>query len=145
MSLFYFLADPVRIPGYDNYYVDGTGNVYKSDMTLMKPFKSNKYLQVLFKDSDGNRKIYGVHQVVGMTFLNYYNGCIVHHRDEDTHNNVLYNLEIKSRSEHCRHHVDPNRLVNWVKENGANNKGKHPSDESRRKMSESAKKRHQRN
>lgn len=30
----------------------------------------------------------------------------VHHRDEDTHNDVITNLEVKTKSEHTKHHCN---------------------------------------
>lgn len=140
MELFNFYLKPV--PECSNYFVDASGNIYRQDMSIMKPFKSNKYLQVRFKDDNNKRRILGVHQVVAMTYLSYYKGCVVHHKNEDTHDNNLYNLEICDRSEHSRHHANPCNLINYIKIHGAPNKGKHPSIESRLKMSESAKKRH---
>jgi hypothetical protein len=74
--------------------------------------------------------IKGVHQIVAMTFIDeYYDGCHVHHKDENKHNNRIFNLEILSHSDHARLHSDPSRLVNYVKKNGPPNKGKKMSAE----------------
>lgn len=139
MELFEFYLR--QVPGCSNYRVDASGNVYRNDMSIIHPFKSGNYLQVVFRDDNNNRRVLGVHQVVAMTYLSYYKGCVVHHKDENPHNNNLYNLEVWSRSEHSRHHANPIHLINYVKLNGAPNKGKHPSLESRRKMSISQKRR----
>ena len=146
MQLFCDMS-PTDIPNFNNYMVDGYGNVYrKNDMSIIKPFKSNKYLQVCIKDDSGVKHVYGVHQVVAMAYLPYYKGCVVHHINENTKNNMLYNLRVEDRSEHSRHHADPSSLTEWLRKNGGPiNKGKHPSIESRMKMSESAKRRHSKN
>ena len=86
---------------------DEFGNVLK-DSKPAKIFKSNKYLQVLLFDDNGKRKVCGVHSVVAMKYLNYYDGCIVHHIDENTHNNRLSNLEIMTKSKHCSLHITEN-------------------------------------
>ena len=129
-----------RFPNYD---VDIDGNVYKNNQ-IMKPFKSNKYLQVVIYDKDNNKKVFGVHTVVAMKYLNdYFEGCVVHHKDEDTHNNSLNNLEVLQRSVHSKMHMkDPNFLGNYVKEHGSWNKDKKMSDEYREKCKQSAYKRY---
>lgn len=123
MEIFCNLS-PRIIPGCSNYYVDGYGNIYRNDMSLITPFNSNGYKQVYIRDDNNKRRILGVHQVVAMTFLQYFNGCVVHHMNEDKTMNVLYNLKVETREEHSRHHANP-------------------SEETRRKMSESAKRRNQ--
>ena len=89
---------------YPNYTVTRDGKVFK-DGKEMKPFKSNKYLQVLLYDVTHNRHIFGVHTLVAMLYLeDFYTGCIVHHKDKNCHNNAVENLEIMSQSEHARKH-----------------------------------------
>lgn len=120
---------------FSNYDVDEFGNVYKNG-ALIKPFKSNKYLQVLLFDNNHNRKILGVHVVVAMKYLNYFEGCVVHHKDENTHNNHISNLEVASRSEHSRkHNINNMTLANYIKIHGPSNKGKKMSKEFCQKMS----------
>lgn len=119
-----------EVPGFSNYYVSEDGVVYHSDKTPIKPFKSNKYLQVYMRGDDNKRHIYGVHQVVAMTFKDdYYDGCVVHHVDEDTTNNNVENLEIQSRTEHGKHHANADPIIKYIKKNGPANKGKKMSPE----------------
>ena len=92
----------------------------------------------MFSDDDHKRHVFGVHQVVAMAYLPYYKGCVVHHIDGDKHNNNVSNLEVKSNSEHARHHADPTRLVNWVHEHGSPTKGMKMSDEFRQHCKEAA-------
>lgn len=140
MELFCDIS-PRIVPGCSNYYVDGYGNVYRNDMTLITPFNSSGYKQVYMRDDNNKRKILGVHQVVGMAFLPYFKGCVVHHINENKNMNAIYNLQIETLQQHSRYHANPSALIKYVRDNGPINKGKHPSDKSRHKMSESAKKR----
>ena len=126
---------------FPNYDVDENGNVYKNNV-LITPFKSNKYLQVLLFDLNGDRRVCGVHTLVAMKYIDgYEKGCVVHHKDGDTHNNKLENLEILSRSEHSKLHVDTYFLANYTKEHGSWNKGLKMNDEYREICRNSARKR----
>lgn len=122
---------------YPDYDVAKDGTVYKNGKEI-KPFKSNKYMQVLLFDVEHKRKICGVHTIVAMKYLDYYDGCIVHHIDGNTHNNCVDNLEVYSRVEHSAFHSKGNH----------HNKGQVPwnkrikmSEEFCKKCSESAKNR----
>ena len=61
----------------------------------------------------------GVHCIMAHTFYGYKPGYDVHHKDENKLNNSLSNLMYLTKAEHSSLHK----------------KGKHPSDESRAKMS----------
>lgn len=129
-----------KFPEYD---VDENGTVYKNGKEII-PFKSNDYLQVLLFDVDHKRCVLGVHTVVAMKYLeDYTDGCIVHHKDENKHNNNVNNLEVfKTKAEHIRLHNKNNRtLANYTKIYGPHNKGKKMSEDFCRHCSESAKKR----
>lgn len=128
-----------KFPRYD---ATEDGKVLR-DGELLRPFKSNKYLQVVLFDADGMSHTLGVHTVVAMKYLDYYDGCIVHHRDNDGHNNHVSNLEVMSRSQHSREHGKYNRtLADYVQLHGPVNKGKKMTPEFCKKCSESAKRRH---
>lgn len=119
-----------QIKGFPNYYADVDGNIYRKDMSIIKPFNSNGYYQVYLKNEDGKRHILGVHQVIAMTYIDdYYDGCVVHHIDNNKHNNSLSNLQIFSKSDHSRHHANPESLIKAIRENGPPNKGKKMSSE----------------
>lgn len=122
----------------NRYIVYENGEIFDKKMDKpVKQFKSNKYMQCLLFDDDGKRHVLGVHSVVARFHCSdWFEGCVVHHMDEDTHNNDASNLQCLSRSEHCRHHADPNRLLNYLKENGAWNKGKAWDDDYKKRMSE---------
>lgn len=124
--------DPKPIPGYSDVLVDVYGKTYKTDYTPLHQFNSNGYKQILaHSDETGKRRVLGVHQAVAMTFdSKYYDGCVVHHLDENKSNNCLWNLRVESNPEHARHHADPSSLLRWMKENGCPaNKGKKMSPE----------------
>lgn len=127
---------------FPNYDVDQNGNVYKNG-SVIKPFKSNKYLQVVMYDKDNNKNVFGVHTVVAMKYLDdFYKGCVVHHKDENTHNNSIENLEVLERGEHSKlHNKDNNFLADYVKTYGVWNKGMKMNDEYRNICKKSALKR----
>lgn len=119
-----------HIPNFSNYYASSDGVIYRSDMTVIKPFNSNGYYQVYLKDDLGVSKVKGVHQLIAATFI-----------DQDKHNNALNNLQVKSRSEHSRQHADPKLLIRYIDEHGPHNKGKKMSSEFCEKCRQSALKR----
>lgn len=126
---------------FPDYDVDEYGNVYKKGI-IIKPFKSNKYLQVVLFDKNRNKRVLGVHTIVAMKYLDYFIGCVVHHKNESTHDNSVGNLEVLSRSEHSRLHGKENdkfKMLNLGKE--AWNRGKKMSEDFCRHCSASAKRR----
>lgn len=143
MEWYYSERSPV--PGYDNYEADRSGNIFKNG-SLVTPFNSSGYKQICLTSPGQKRVVKGVHQVVSMTFdPNYYDGCIIHHKNENKHDNHILNLKVESRSDHSRHHVDANRLANYVKEHGSPTKGMKMSDEFREHCKQAALKRIERN
>lgn len=131
------------IPFNTNYKISKSGNVFKPDGTEMHQFNSSGYKQVCISPPDGSRrKVFGVHQLVAMTFdPSYTSDCVVHHKDKNKLNNNINNLECKSRSEHSKEHADPTSLIKYAKEHGPINKGKKMSKEFRQKCHDSAIKR----
>ena len=124
MNTYDFYPHPV--PNHPGYMCDRLGNVYKPNGQRITPFESSGYDQVYMRNDDDKRSIKGVHQVVMMTFGDdeYYPGCVVHHKDENKKHNTWDNLEVESRSDHSRHHADPQRLRDYIAKNGPANKGK---------------------
>lgn len=109
----------------------------------VKIFKSNKYLQCCVVDNFGVTHTVGVHSLVALFYCpDYFDGCVVHHIDENTHNNWSYNLCCESRSEHSRHHArNDMNFASWIKTHGPANKGTKMSEEFRQKCRQSAIKR----
>ena len=140
-----YYSERRQVPGYENFEADRSGNIYKNGQ-LITPFNSSGYLQVCLTKPGERRVVKGVHQVISMTFdPNYYEGCTVHHEDENKHNNRFVNLTVETKAEHSRHHADPNRLVNYIKQNGPINKGRKMSAEFCEKCRKSAIERARRN
>lgn len=70
-------------------------------------FKSNKYYQCCIHQKDGSKKTVGVHTVIAMVHCpDWFDGCVVHHKDENTHNNNAENLVCYSREEHSEIHAN---------------------------------------
>ena len=129
------------------YRATDDGHIFdKENQCFIKEFKSNKYLQCQVYDDNGQVHVLGVHQVVArLRCLDWFEGCIVHHKDGDCHNNSVNNLSCYSRSYHSRQHIidsgSSKRLSDYVKEHGPANKGKTMSEEFKHKCSCSARRR----
>lgn len=127
----------------DNYPTvdcDENGNVYRNGK-LIHPFKSNGYRQIIIFDKNGNKRTCGVHTIVAMKYLDYYEGCNVHHIDHNRQNNCLANLKVYSKKAHCRHHAYESNFINSQKGKIPWNKGIKMSESFCKKCSDSAKKR----
>jgi hypothetical protein len=96
---------------YPNYDVDEFGNIYKNG-NIITPYNTRgDYLQVYLYDKNHKGKLFGVYVVVAMKYLDYYEGCIIHHKDENKMNNHVSNLEVISRSDHSRQHMTGNTIA----------------------------------
>lgn len=76
----------------------------------------------------GANKSYPLHQLMGHTFLGYFKRCIIHHKDGDTFNNSLSNLQLMTLKEHMLWH-SLNRTDEWKNRNRNSQKGKQFSEE----------------
>lgn len=125
---------------YPNYDCSTRGAIYENGNPKHQ-FNSNGYKQVKIKDKNGISKVIGSYCVVAMKYLDYYEGCDVHHKDQNRSNNNLSNLEIKDHKEHAREHSKENTIFHTLnKGKPAWNKGMKMSKEFCKKCSESAKK-----
>ena len=90
----------------DRYIVKRNGEIldkYKAN-TPIKQFKSNNYLECCIHDSKGKHKI-GVHIVVAKTYCDdWFEGCVVHHKDHNPLNNCADNLKCMTKAEHTKMH-----------------------------------------
>lgn len=129
------------IKGFSNYFASKEGDIYNYNLEKIKPFKSSGYLQLKLKNDNGQSQVKGVHQFVALAFLpNYGPGYVVHHIDENKHNNSLINLQIMSVTEHCRYHAKKTFNSN-IPNHGGWNKGMKMSEKFRQHCREGAKKR----
>ena len=126
---------------FKDYDCDEYGNVYKCGK-LLKQCCSNGYKQVTMRDENAKRRVCGVHCVVAMKYLNYFDGCVVHHKDGNRENNNLDNLEVYYRNFHSHLHGLNNESFKCLnKGKPAWNRGVKMSDEFCKHCSDSAKKR----
>jgi hypothetical protein len=100
------------IPGYEGLYkISDTGRVkslskiidrkiyqkLSEEIIMKKGYGKNKDYETILLQYNGKFKIYGVHQVVAMAFLNHIpcgQKLVVNHKDNVKNNNYLYNIEI---------------------------------------------------
>lgn len=116
------------IKGYEGLYqVSNLGNIkslsritsgkkygiHKLKEKILRPSKCNKYYQVFLRKNN-KTKVYYVHRLVGEAFIINLNNCSdINHKDGNTHNNNIKNLEWCTRSENIKHSYRVlNRKVN---------------------------------
>ena len=90
----------------DRYIVTKDGQILdkQRDCKPIKYFKSNKYLQCCIFDNNGKHTV-GVHNVVAQAHCNdWFEGCVVHHKDNNQQNNKAENLECFDLAEHTKLH-----------------------------------------
>lgn len=91
----------------DRYIVTKNGEIFdkENDNKPIKIFKSNKYLQCCIFDKNGKHTI-GVHNVVAQALCaDWFDGCVVHHEDNNPHNNHVDNLQCMELIAHVKGHV----------------------------------------
>lgn len=86
----------MTIPNYPDYQISTLGRIRKGEI-LLKPFinygHGSRYLRIKLT-RDGKRSCYYVHRLVAMTFLDQPKDAeFVNHKNRDTFNNAVHNLE----------------------------------------------------
>ncbi len=127
-----------------DYQVNNIGRVksFKQDKIngkILKQWKNNngRFQINLYKNGKGEPKL--VHRLVYETHKGKLEeGYDVHHINEDEKDNFINNLEKMPKSKHLSFHHKGKKLLEEIKlKIGEKNKGKSPSLESRKKMSDS--------
>lgn len=122
----------VAIPGYEGLYeIDRQGNVYSIITTnsrrkgIIKPQDNSKgYLRVNLFDKNGKSKKHYVHRLVAKVFIpNPENKPIVNHKDCNTKNNSIENLEWCTQSENIQYSYDLGRQANNIAKYNAMKRG----------------------
>jgi hypothetical protein len=98
-----------NIPGYElfkDYYITEEGEIYsgKTNKFLKQQFRSG-YKRISLCSCDGTRKSFSVHRLVALAF-HYFTGCealTVNHKDENTANNHISNLEWLTLADNIRY------------------------------------------
>lgn len=92
------------IKGYENYLISDFGRVYNSSRKKFRKLNTARggYLQVdIWKD--GARKVFRVHRLVAMHFIDGDQSLEVNHIDYDRKNNHYSNLEWVTSQENTAH------------------------------------------
>lgn len=103
------------IIGFENYQITDDGKVWsKISNKFLKPIEVCGYLRVsLYK----NKKLYNklIHRLVAETFIpNPNNYKEVNHKDENTHNNIVENLEWCEHLYNMRYGTRTQRQINSI-------------------------------
>ena len=99
------------IPYFSKYQISSYGNIKNVIKNkLLKPHIKSSYCSVALFDDNGKRKAMLIHRLVAITFLeNTENKVTVNHKDHNTLNNNLDNLEWASHLEQNIHKTKPSK------------------------------------
>ncbi len=115
----------IPLPELDGYFINIYGDIFSTKrQSVPKKLKThlhfgkskNPYIRVKI----GAKKLYLVHRLVGSVLLNrpLYSSEFVNHKDDNTSNNHLCNLEVVTHQQNVQHAVE-NKLycqgVDWYK------------------------------
>lgn len=94
-----------RLKNYPNYEISNNGNVRNSRGHIMKQrITRRNYKEVGLRNGGAKQKFFLVHRLVAKYFLPSIDGkAYVNHKDGDTHNNHVSNLEWVTQSENQIH------------------------------------------
>ena len=96
---------PYPIPGYPNYTINRLGQIWNKNGEIVVPYMYPNQYRIVYLTNEYGHRIWGVHQLVAMTFnQQWFSGCVVHHKDEDKYNNIDNNLQVMTVAEHGRLH-----------------------------------------
>lgn len=100
-----------NIPYFSKYQISSYGNIKNIiNNKLLKPHIKNSYYSVSLFDDTGKRKGMLIHRLVAMSFLpNDENKLTVNHKDHNTLNNNIDNLEWASQLEQNIHKNNPSK------------------------------------
>ena len=131
----------ISISGFENYSINEEGVVInnKTGRILKQTIcqsRNSGYKRVFLYNANG-RKTMSVHRLVAMTFIpNPNNYPQVSHKDENTMNNSVDNLEWCTAKYNCVYGHHTEKIQNSLKISGKSWKGRKHSDISKKRMSD---------
>lgn len=107
---------------YPDYFVSSLGRVKsdkgKSERILKTRVSGTRTYELVTLMIEKKLKTFSVHRLAGRAFLNLKEDQVINHKDKDTTNNMLYNLEAcTSRHNMIHAHTGRKRFVNRVSSN----------------------------
>jgi hypothetical protein len=124
------------LPEFQGYEIGNSGDIYSTKREkALRQYDKNGYKYVFLYDGHSKRKCMFVHRLVAIAFLeNPDNLPQINHKDEDTSNNCVSNLEWCSAEYNCNYGHHNENLKRAFKKNGGSMKGRHHTKEAIRKM-----------
>ena len=89
----------------DRYEITKNGRVYDKKKNIwLKSYMQEGYVFYRIVDNNGVH-LTGMHNLIAQVYCNdWFDGCIVHHKDGDKLNNNVDNLQCMTLGEHLSHH-----------------------------------------
>ena len=96
------------IPAYKNYQISNIGRLYnKLSKKFIKGGSDGRYMRISLKRNDSYYSYYSLHRLVAINFIpNLENKPYVNHKDSNTFNNRVDNLEWVTQSENMIHSLN---------------------------------------
>lgn len=95
----------------EGFYISNHGRVCNRDYDVINMYTSKRYIEVKL----GPGKRFNIHREVARVFIpNFKEDMVVNHKDGNTHNNHLENLEVVTQAENVLHAYETGRCKNRV-------------------------------
>lgn len=98
------IADMKPIDNYPEYLIGKDGKIYSQKRKIFMKPNGNRYRSITLSNSEGH-KAFTIHRLVAIAYIPKISEdkCVVNHKDGDTHNNHVDNLEWVTQAENMLH------------------------------------------